>query len=301
MSNRVRRLVATAALLALSTVALLVPLPGRPGGWEGKLYDLGHVPLFVALTLGLRLTLGHTWLAAFVAVTVAGLGELLQGWFGRSGTLSDFVTGALSVAAAVVLLNLARGPRTAPRVAGHAALALALVAWPVLHAAPRLLDAWEGYQSFPTLADFSTGRQMARWHCHQAELTRLPDPDGSGEWLAKLELLPGGARYPGATLIPVPADWGGCSKVCCLFAVEGEPLRLTFSLRAASAATEKSCHFQTEALYHPGEHLFRMDLAEAARLARPAALRLDEIHTFQLFTYRLDRPRVVRLYRVWLE
>src|SRR5437016_4509236 len=82
-------------------------------------------------------------------------------------------------------------------------LVLVLLAWPVVDAAPRLLDAWEGYEAFPVLADFATSRQELRWECRQAVLTRVPDAAQASGWGGHLEFLPGDEDYPGAELQPI--------------------------------------------------------------------------------------------------
>src|SRR5262245_22953560 len=69
----------TAAALALVTGLLLMPLPRRwEGPWQSKLFDLGHVPLFFALTLFLWRMLNRSWAWALgIALGLGGLAELV--------------------------------------------------------------------------------------------------------------------------------------------------------------------------------------------------------------------------------
>jgi hypothetical protein len=291
-----------AAALALVTGLLLVPLPHSwEGPWQSKLFDLGHVPLFFTLTLVLWLTLNRSWAWALgIALGLGLLAELVQPYFRRTGSLLDFVRDVLGAALAVVVVRAWQGPRTALRLAGHALAVVALLAWPVADAAPRLLDAYEGYREFPTLADFATGGQMLRWHCSQATLQRLPDPEQPSGWSGRLELLPGVKKYPSAVLEPVVRDWSSWQRLCCSFAVEGEPLVVVLSIRGRGSG-DASTHYQFEKTYAARAHTVRVDLATVARRARPTPLDLSEVRYVQLFIYRPDRPRTVVLHRIWLE
>jgi hypothetical protein len=292
----------TAAALALVTGLLLVPLPrGWGGPWQSKLFDLGHVPLFFALTLCLWLLLNRSWAWALsIALGLGGLAELVQPYFRRTSSLRDFVRDVIGAALAVVVVRAWQGPRTALRLAAHALAALALLAWPVADAAPRLLDAYAGYHEFPTLADFATDGQMIRWWCSQATLRRVPDPEQPSGWSARLELLPGVKQYPTAVLEPVVRDWGGRRRLCCSFTVQEEPLVVVWSIRGRDADGE-STHYQFEKTYAAGAHTVRVDLEAVARRALPTPLDLSEVRIVQLFIYRPDRPRTVDLHRIWLE
>src|SRR5271165_2593846 len=114
-----KALLAAALAVALVTFLLLMPFPPSwEGDWQGKFFDLGHVPLFAALTVYLWLVLGRSWpWPALIALALAGLAELVQDSFGRTGNFLDFVRGALGIAAALVALHFCTGPRTLTRFA----------------------------------------------------------------------------------------------------------------------------------------------------------------------------------------
>jgi hypothetical protein len=297
------RLFAAALAVAVVALLLLMPLPfAWHGRWQSRLLDLGHVPLFAALTLWLWLVLrGRLLVPVVVSLVVAGLAEIIQPLFGRTGDLLDFVRGALGTFAAAALVRAWQGPRTIGRVAAYVLAALALVAWPLADEGPYLLDAWRGYRAFPTLADFGTAGELLRWDCHQAVLERRPDPDRPGGWLGRLDLLPGDNPYPGATLEPILADWTGYRQVCCSFRVDGNALRLVFGVRTASSELGRTTHYQFEKVYAPGEHQACIDLGRAAGNARPLPLDLARVRYFHVFAYSHDCPATVRLQRVWLE
>src|SRR4051812_41449700 len=86
-----------AAGLALGAAALLLlcPLPRDwEGGWRGQSFDLGHVPLFAALTAALWRGRGGAWYVPVLpALALAALPEVVQPYFGRSGSLADFLRG----------------------------------------------------------------------------------------------------------------------------------------------------------------------------------------------------------------
>jgi hypothetical protein len=99
--------VASLAVL-LTGVLLLMPLPRhwQGGGWRNTLLDLGHVPLFAALTLALRGALGGQWYRpVLVSVAVAGLAEILQAGTSRSPSFPDFLHGSLGALAVGLVIR----------------------------------------------------------------------------------------------------------------------------------------------------------------------------------------------------
>ena len=305
MSRHLARAGAVLAILVV-IIVLLIPLPESwHGRWQSKFFDLGHVPLFAALTLGLWFTLGRRWpWPALLALGVAGLAELVQDHFGRTGNWEDFVRGALGVAAAVVLIYPWRPPRTWSRLAAQTLLVLGgVLAWPVLECGPFLLDAVEASWSFPTLADFGSDRQMLRWQSQQAVLTRQADPGQASGHSAQLVLLPGPEEYPGVTMDTIVRDWTGWRRLCCTFRVVGESLVVVCSLRGRSVQGD-IVHYQFEKNYLPGEHQafsWNWPRGFAPSRFRPEPLDLRAIHYFQVFIYRPKTARTLWLHRIWLE
>ena len=298
-----RRLVLLLLPVALTAALLLVPLPRAwHGGWRSTLFDLGHVPLFVALTLALGVILRVRWYwPVLLAIVIAGLGEWLQSFVSRSADVMDFLRGAASALAAGTVLRAWQGPRTRARLALHGLAALAFLAWPIANTAPRLLDAYEGWRAFPTLADFDAPRRLLRWGCQQATLERVPSAQFPGKWDARLEFHPGPERYPGAGLEHVLRDFSGYRRICWAFTVEGEPLTLHFSLRGDPKRQADTPHYDSEQTFSPGTHVATIDLAVAADRARPGRLDLSQVWRSLVFVIEPDRRRTVYLHRVWLE
>jgi hypothetical protein len=295
--RKARALALALAALAAVGVLLLAPLPHAwQSGWRARLLDFGHVPLFAALTVALWPALRGPWYRpVLAAVAVAALGEVLQGFVDRTPDWADLLHGALGALSAGVALRGWEGPRTAARLALHAAAALGVLAWPVAEYGPGLLDAYEAHSDFPTLADFSTARQSVRWHCRQATLQRVPCPGRPGGWAGRLEFLPGPAKYPGASLEPAVGDWTGYRRLCWSLTVEEGPLVLAFSVRAGSR------HYDTQRTFGPGRHTPAVELAVAAARAEGGPLDLARVTGALVFVIRPASPRVVTLHRVWLE
>jgi hypothetical protein len=289
--------------LAATALLLLLPLPRRlEGGCRGDLMNLGHVPLFAGLTFGLWAVCGRRWYPpALLSLALAGLAEVVQPSVGRTGDFADFLRGAAGCLAAASLLRAAEGRRSGPRLTLHALVALALVAIPVFEVGPTLVDAAEGFADFPTLADFDAPRRLRRWECHQAGLQLVRRADRSPPFALRIEFRPGPSPYPSATLQHISRDFTGYRHLCWSFTVEGEPLTLVFSLRGGPDEAGVTSHHQFGRTFPPGDHVARMELPDAALLARPGSLDLGDLWWSQLFVVRPAEPRVILLWRVWLE
>src|SRR5262245_39449559 len=127
-------------LLALGGVVALLLAPFPPtllGPWQGKILDLGHVPLFAVLVVALRFAFRTrlVW-PLLVAVVVAGLAEVIQPYFGRTRDWVDFLNGVLGSLAGATAVLAVRHRRSSRRLAFFLLLTLAFPAWPVVHAAP---------------------------------------------------------------------------------------------------------------------------------------------------------------------
>jgi len=176
-----------------------------------------------------------------------------------------------------------------------------LLAWPISDSGPYLLDAYEGWHSFPTLADFRTSREILRWDCQQAILARLPDPEKPRAWQGRLELLPGPAAYPGAALQPIIREFSGFRRLCWLLATEADTLNLVFSVRSRPGGGGRSSHYQFGRTFTAGEHRVIVDLEAVAPQAQPERLDLSNIVSVQVFTVRPQSAQTIYIKRIWLE
>jgi len=299
----VKALIVAGLAVGAVMTSLLMPLPARwHGNWQGRFFDLGHVPLFALLTLVLWRVLRGSWHGpVLVSLALAALAEVVQGYCGRSASFLDFVRGALGVGIAVVMVHGWRGPRSARRLATHGLAALGLLAWPVWDAGPHLLDAYEGWRSFPTLADFRTSRQTLRWDCQQALLERLPDQGTPGGYLGRINFLPGPADYPGAVLQPVIRDFTAFRRLCWSIATADESVTIVFSVRSARDNMSLSDHYQFARTFAAGAHRVVVDLAAVAPKAQPGPLDLSNVVAVQVFVVRPERAVTMDVKRIWLE
>jgi hypothetical protein len=272
-----------------------MPLPESwNGAWQGHLQDLGHVPLFAGLTIALSVGLGRPlYQCVLIAVGLAALAEVVQGAVGRSGSWPDLLRGALGAFAGAALVRAWGERRSVKAAIAYLAVVVALIAWPVLDAAPHLIDAAEGYRDFPALASFKTDRELARWVPWQATFAREGDS-------ARLVMHPGPETYPCASLRPVKRDFRGHRWLCAEFTTEGEPYELYLSMRTGTAAGGTT-HVDVGRVFPPGRHRVRLDLDAIGPKADPVPLELDDVRYVPFFVIRPAVPRAVVIHRVWLE
>lgn len=286
--------------VAGSLALLLLPLPpGWLGIWQGQLLDFGHVPLFAVLVLVLRVELGPSlWRPLLAAIALAAVVEIIQPWFGRKADGIDFLRGALGALAATAAICAGTARRRVVRI-GFAALAVGLVAWPVVEVAPYFADTIEGQRAFPVLADFSTERELLRWECSQATLA--PAADGTpGACEARLDFDPGPHEYPSAALRPAVADFRNYQWLCAEFRVDS-PVEFAISVRTGMRAGDRTTHTDVSQTYAVGTHVARLNLTALALRGRPEPLNLADVRWVVFFTNRLQERRTLILRRVWLE
>jgi hypothetical protein len=300
--SRTYRRIAALVVMAYAAVLLFAPLPvGWQTGWRAKLLDFGHVPLFAVLVVALRGGLGLRlgW-SVVVAVAAAGLVEVIQPAVGRTGDWGDFIHGTLGALAGAAVVRAIECRHRRARAVGCLVLAAGLVAWPVVEVVPYLADAVEAHQAFPVLAGFETDRELLRWECRQAELTRIPYRPGG--WVGRLDLFPGPHDYPSAALRPVVGDFRGYRSLCCGFRVVGDPLELVISVRSGTPDRHRTTHAQVGRTYAAGDHVVRLDLAALVAAAEePDPLDLSDVRYVQFFAVRPTATRTVFLLLVWLE
>ncbi|QDU24194.1 hypothetical protein [Urbifossiella limnaea] len=176
----------------------------------------------------------------------------------------------------------------------YAVLALGLLVWPVAEVAPYLADTVDGRSTFPTLADFRTEREVRRWVCDQAAVTR----DGGA---GRVILLPGPEPYSSAALRPVVPDFRGHRWLCWAFRVGDRPVTLVVSVRSGAGRGAGTTHVQVERQFLAGDHVLRLDLGDLAPQTRPAPLDLADVRYVQLFVVRTPEPVTLDVSRVWLE
>lgn len=297
-----RRGLVLCVVLAVIAVALLAPLPRSwRSGWRSELLDFGHVPLFGFTTIAIRLAVRKSvsW-CVVAAVLLAGLAEALQHGLGRSASIIDWLYGALGAGAGAAMVQALKHWSSWRRFA-WLTLALGLLTWPATRSGPVLLDAFEAWQEFPTLAHFETERARLRWETRQALLQRDAEHALPHRGAARLTLLPGPEPYPSAVLTLIRRDLSGFRWLCCECVVERESLELVMSVRGGPDASGHTAHGQIAQVIAPGEQHVCIDLPALATRGQPRALDLSDIWFVQLFVVRPASPRTLYLRRIWLE
>jgi hypothetical protein len=323
--------------LGLAVALLLMPFPPSWRGlWQEKLQDLGHLPLFAGLTLLLWICVGpasragpgrsgepsRTQSAArlaaptrsaarlaaptgllwsvLIAIGIAGLAEIVQGWVGRTMGLGDFLRGSLAALATGAVIAGWQWRRYPLRVVACLLVAAALLAWPLVDGVPYLVDAYQGARAFPVLADFATQRQLLRWRTRQASLTRV-EADPPATWEGRLEFFPGPHPYSYGAVRPILRDFSDYRWLCYSFSVLDKPVELVISLRSGSGEPGVTTHYQEQKIYAPGSYQERLDLTKVAPRADPLPLDLSDLWIIQFFLVRPQEPHTILLQRLWLE
>ena len=176
-----------------------------------------------------------------------------------------------------------------------------LLAWPITEAGPCLLDAYEGYRDFPVIAKFQTEREVRRWGWRQAEVHRIIDPEHPGDWMGRIDFLPGTEAFPTATIDPIHRDFRGYSWLYCSFEVIGGPLQITISLRGGPLVEGHTSHVQFSHRFEPGSHIMRMALPELENRPEGESLDLGDVRTIQWYVVRPAEVRSILLRQIWLE
>jgi hypothetical protein len=261
--------------------------------------DLGHFFGFAVLTACLAWAWPTgKWIGALLAIVLAGVGEVAQPWFGRTGDWRDFAFGTLGALAGWVLVRGAMRPRSRWRVAGHGLAVLGLAAWPMVCCMPDVLDTWTEWRAFPVLCDFQSPWQARRWLTRDVAIGRVAEEDGCG-WVGRFDLAPGRDGSVMAVLFPLRSDWSGYRRLVWDVQCAGEPLRIGFLLRTGWEKG-KTGGASFEGVCDRGAGRIVFDF-ERARAAGPTPPDLTQIHSLYLFVRGLRGPRPLFVRKIYLE
>ena len=231
MSKRLRLFLLLGLPVALLIPLFLgIPIHLRYDPLIGPLGSRYHVALFLVLTLLLyshgplkgRLTLVVLTTLALGAVT-----EVVQGRFGRSTSLADWVLDAQGVGFAVCWIWHRRSGRRLWPLLG-ATLLLLLVAWPLRHLPVTVPESRAAQARFPVLDDFERPRALVLWQRQPNVERTLVEVPGRGQVLQIDN--EGQERWPGVTTRSLPWDWSEQTHLvvdCRLIEPSPEDLRLT--------------------------------------------------------------------------
>lgn len=293
--------VALSTLLVATAVALGSPLPKEYRAvWVGKLFDLGHVPLFFLLAWAFLRTLGdRPATIAALGCLVAVVAELLQLWTGRSASVEDVARGLVGVLVGLLLLRQ-RSTVTFRRKLRALVVAGMFLAWPIWTCAPALLDAVSARRSFPVLADFRSRFETRRWVTRSAGLDRIYTSDCAG-WRARIAFAPGPGVSGEAIQFPVVSDWRGYRSLLCEFSFDGAPLTILFSIRDGRKIAASQRRFDLQRRYPSGKHRLIVDLDSLSRGDDDyAPIDLAHVQSVHFCVVDALQPRTVLLHRLVL-
>lgn len=266
---------------------------------EHYLWDLGHVGLGIAMTVGLHwlwppLSRLRAWQQAAVilglALVLGGGSEILQGLTGRDASWRDLtldVTGA----GLALLGRWAASSRRARRQRVVAALSGGLIV--VLLTLPWLAyreDERTQEQQFPVLINGESPWEAGRFDT--AERVALATEAGFGERLC----LPAGKRWGGVSLRYFPGDWRGYQALEYRVFLTGETSLPVF-FRLNDREHLKRGQFTLDrynalVTFHPGWNHFRLKLDEVLHTPGGRIMDASEIEHLRWFTAQtLTEPR----------
>ncbi|MCA9011442.1 MAG: hypothetical protein KDB01_16935 [Planctomycetaceae bacterium] len=286
-------------LLVLGTAALLAAVLVYPFPWSGRqsseIFNLAHAPSFLAVLLlvaGLldpsSIGLPKSWhrilplnrsrliVVGILLLLVGGLCEFIQGYVGRSPSVSDVLANASGLSAGVSWCLSRKRIDQAGRVGLKLTSAVLLIApsWSPIF---ELHECSLQQKEFPLLASFERERELGIWYAHEAMIKRSTDWATLGS--ASLQIHgSAGAKYSGANLLEPVSDWHEFSMLKFDVLNPGDtPLTLTVVIHDTlhvSSGYDRNDRFSRTVELPPGKHI-TVDVPLADVQAAPATRLMD--------------------------
>jgi len=301
------RLLSVGGVACLLSIVLLFPFPQSGRHWT-ELFNLAHAPSFLLaylLVVGLfdpscigfpkswhrilPLGAGRLIVLASVLLVLGVACEMLQGFVGRSPSVSDVIANGCGVVAGMFWC-LSRHCRARACRTGVSLITVGLLiaaSWSPIF---ELYDCYLQHQDFPLLASFERPREMHMWYSHEAAIHRTTtwSTQGSASLCVRGSA---GTEYPGAKLQWPINNWNEATALeMDVFNPGDTPLKLSISiadrLHAASGnATTDRFGTSVELLPVKDVHI-RIELADVRNA--PASRRMDmtRIESLNLFIVR---------------
>jgi hypothetical protein len=299
-----------AALSALTLAQALLPA-NEETMLRSSVFDAGHVLLFGLVALLALWILGGAipsedrgrfvpYGLALLLVVLLGLGtEFLQMFAERDAGLGDFVRDVIGgVAALLAAFALDRRRWSIPVFAR--VLVLILAATIAVAGMRESVFVYRDYgrrdASFPTLCGFDAPWEMRFVRGQNAELTRVPPPEGWDEARGQVGRLSlGRADYPGLALKETFPDWTGFDALEFLIWSE-EPVELVVRVHDRAHDQRYTDRFNRTIQVAPGANRFRIPLEEIAEGPAQRRLDLGSVAGVAVFADRPAEP-----FTVWLD
>lgn len=268
---------------AIAVSALLTPFLfiGEVSSFRSRsldaIWNLGHVGLFFALTIGVLGTIQQRGLqvrryaVAVIAISLllAATIEVLQGFVGRSQSLEDIL---LSVGGSA--LGLTWHLQFRWRKLSIAMLALSCG----IPTAVAVTDEWSARRDFPVLAEFRSPLELSRFRFSGSQrLTRSTENPSGG----RLEMQPDDQGNLAWQLVHFPPDWSRFTHVEMHYELLGDSLVLKCVLNdeqhERAVPHEDADHFAQEFTLHRGSQSVDIDLRRAQALLAGRLMNVKEI------------------------
>lgn len=306
----------------LSLGLLLILLMGSffffvsgPGAYATRsfkeIWNLGHVLYFALLVLlfsrwplFLRLSLVRRWIVLIVLTLVSGWAiELLQYGTARNVDMVDVSRGLCGA-----LLMLAFHPVYFDhnRVLLRRIVRVGVSGFFIYHLLPvtiALADETIARFQFPVLSNFSTPFELERWKSHgRRELVEgFAGKDGRQ---MKLSLQP--ARYSGAGVQYLPADWSGYRMLNLdIYSEYPTPLTLTLRIHDVRHQTVPPTYLTNDRFNRrlslvQGWNAIKIDLAEVRQAPRTRMMDMQNIADISFFLSSVKSPKTLYLDQIYL-
>ena len=146
-------------------------------------------------------------------IILAGILELFQPFFGRSGDIRDFLYACLGVFFALsIWIGCTRaGLKTRAFFISLAMLSFFSAFIPLLLIR---FDCHKAMRNFPQLADFESRLEFLRWDCNDCDIRRVEEYATHGRYAAEVDIQADSDRYPGIFLSEMPSDWQQVERLC---------------------------------------------------------------------------------------
>ncbi|KAA1259634.1 hypothetical protein LF1_21690 [Rubripirellula obstinata] len=251
--SKVRPILGLAALLLLSVVGLMIPLPDG-GRILPRVGDMAHAPLFAGITVGLIMVWNYlrppiAWnqflvrlcFASAIAFAFGGLTEVAQGLTGRTASLHDLAADSWGIVAACCFL-IASGSGGFVPLKKWSVVLLLLAAGSIILSwlAPlaTINDALAMKKEFPLLASFERKAELERWHfanCYARRVHRDATNKNfsatDGDWALEVSYQSG--TQTSATLYEMQNNWSDRDGIVIDAFALNDPTLLSGTIKVA--------------------------------------------------------------------
>ncbi len=299
-------------------IAVLIGFPllfvGGPDYYSGRLvktlWGLGHIPFMFMFGLALiefisRLKLKSLWAPLLIyCVVILGVSfvtEFLQGFVGRSPSMSDVSADIFGALTALVIASRYQFISIVP---GNRVLTMVtLVVGVIVFMTPLTImydEALAKYQ-FPLISGFENKTELTRWASKET-LIRSTDRATEGRYSLKFAILPEG--YSGLSIMGFPANWKPYRWLQFDIWSASSPLPITVRIHDRNhvvGAQLYSDRFNQRYILLKGWNRILIDLQKVKIAPQGRMLNLEEVWGLGIFSHDLGAREVVYLDRVALK